>query len=34
LLGDRRVVDAYFGLGSKDLGWKMETADAGSDERS
>ena len=22
LLGDRRVVDAYIGLGSKDLGWK------------
>ena len=25
LLGDRRVVDAYVGLGSKDLAWKTET---------
>lgn len=25
LLGDRRVVDAYIGLGSKELAWKTET---------
>lgn len=28
LLGDRRVVDAYIGLGSKELAWKTETAAA------
>jgi branched-chain amino acid transport system ATP-binding protein len=28
LLGDRRVVDAYIGLGSKDLGWKTATSGA------
>jgi branched-chain amino acid transport system ATP-binding protein len=32
LLLDRRVVDAYIGLGSKDLAWKTEIASAGSDE--
>jgi branched-chain amino acid transport system ATP-binding protein len=26
LLGDRRVVDAYIGVGSKDLGWKTAAA--------
>jgi branched-chain amino acid transport system ATP-binding protein len=29
LLGDRRVVDAYIGLGSKDLGWKTAASGAG-----
>jgi branched-chain amino acid transport system ATP-binding protein len=28
LLGDRRVVDAYIGLGSKDLAWKTEAVSA------
>ena len=29
LRGDRRVVDAYIGLGSKDLDWKTEAAGIG-----
>ena len=28
LLGDRRVVDAYIGLGNSDLGWKTGVAQA------
>jgi branched-chain amino acid transport system ATP-binding protein len=28
LLGDRRVIDAYIGVGSKDLGWKTAAAEA------
>jgi branched-chain amino acid transport system ATP-binding protein len=28
LLGDRRVVDAYIGLGSRDLGWKTAVTGA------
>ena len=32
LLGDRRVVDAYIGLGSKDISWKTEVAAAGGDD--
>jgi branched-chain amino acid transport system ATP-binding protein len=27
LLGDRRVIDAYIGVGSKDLGWKTAAAE-------